>query len=71
MKDKRFNDSLIKLCRLYHHVFVNSEDLLVASSNIESHLETLDRLLTRLNEYGLRVNLTNWKWLKKTSFFRI
>ena len=42
-------------------VFVYSDDVLVASSDIESHLETLDHLLKRLNEYGLRDNLTKCK----------
>ena len=48
---------------------MHSDDAVVASSDIESHLETLDRLLTRLNEYELRVNLTKSKWLKETVDF--
>ena len=50
-------------------VFVYSDDSLVASSDIESHLETFDRLLKRLNEYGLRLNLTKFKWYKETVDF--
>ena len=49
--------------------FVYSDDLLVASSDIELHLETLELLLTRLNEYGLRLNLTKCKWLQATVDF--
>ena len=50
-------------------MLVYSDDFLVASSDIESHLETLDRLLKRLNEYGLRINLTKCKLLKETVDF--
>ena len=50
-------------------VFVYSDDVLVASFDIQSHLETLDLLLTRLNEYVLRVNLTKCKWLHATVNF--
>ena len=39
--------------------------------DIESHLETLDLLLTRLNEYGLRVNLNKCKWLQATVSFLV
>ena len=50
-------------------MFVYSDDVLVASSDIASHLETLVLLLPRLNEYGLRVNLTKCKWLQATVDF--
>ena len=50
-------------------VFVYSDDVLVASSDIESHLKTLDRLLKKLNEYGLRLNLSKCNWPKETVDF--
>ena len=50
-------------------MFVYSDHLLVASSDIESLLETLCRLLRRLNEYGLSVILAKSKWRKETVDF--
>ena len=50
-------------------MFAYSDDVLVASSDIESYLETFDLLLTRLNEYDLRVNLTKCEWLQATVDF--
>ena len=50
-------------------VFVYSDDVLVASSDIKLHLETLNLLSTRLNEYGLRIKLTKCKWLKENFDF--
>ena len=44
-------------------VFVHSDDVLVSSSDFELRLETLGRLLTTLNEYGLRVIMNKYKWL--------
>ena len=49
--------------------FVYSDNIWLASSDFESHLETPDRLLTRLSENGLLVNLTKCKWIKVTVEF--
>ena len=53
----------------FSDVFVYSDDVLVASSDIELHLKTLDRLLKKLNEYGLRLNLSKCNWPKETVDF--
>ena len=66
---KTFQRFIHEVVQNIKDVFVYSDDVLVASSDIESHLETLDLLLTRLNEYGLRVNLTKCKWLQATVDF--
>ena len=66
---KAFQRFIHEVAQKIKDVFVYSDDVLVASSDIESHLETLDLLLTRLNEYGLRVNLTKCKWLQATVDF--
>ena len=63
---KTFQRFIYEAVQNMKDVFVYSDDVLVASSDIESHLETLELLLTRLNEYGLRVNLTKCKWLQAT-----
>ena len=61
--------------RFIHEVVQNISDLfvydgvLVASSDTESHIETLDRLFKKINEFGLRKNLTKCKWLKETVGF--
>ena len=66
---KTFQRFIHEVVQNIKDVFVYSDEVLVASSDIESHLETLDLLLTRLNEYGLRVNLTKCKWLQATVDF--
>ena len=66
---KTFQRFIHEIVQNIKDVFVYSDDVLVASSDIESHLETIDLLLTRLNEYGLRVNLTKCKWLQTTVDF--
>ena len=58
-----------ELFQILSDEFVYSDGVLVASSDVDSHLETLDSLLRTLNEYGFRVNLTNCKWLNKTFDF--
>ena len=63
---KTFQRFIHEVLQNIKDVFVYSDDVLVASSDIESHLETLYLLLTRLNEYGLPVNLTKCKWLQAT-----
>ena len=65
---KRFQGFIHEVVQKISDVFACSDDVLVAYSDIESHLETLDRLLERLNDYGLRINLTKCKWLKKLDF---
>ena len=67
--EKTFQRFIHEIVQNIKDVFVYSDDVLVASSDIESHLETLDLLLTGLNEYGFRVNLTKCKWLQATADF--
>ena len=66
---KTFQSFIHEVVQNIKDVFVYTDDVLVVSFDIESHLETVDLLLTRLNEYGLRVNLTKCKWLQATVDF--
>ena len=67
--EKIFQRFIHEIVQNIKDVFVYSEDVLVASSDIEVHIETLDLLLTGLYEYGFRVNLTKCKWLQATVDF--
>ena len=66
---KTFQRFIHEVVQKIKDAFVYSDDVLVASSDIESRLETVDLLLTRLIENGLRVNLTKCKWLQATVDF--
>ena len=49
---KTFQSFIHEVVQNISDVFVYSDDVLVASSDIESYLEKYDRLLKRSNEYG-------------------
>jgi len=55
-----FND-LIRENKLLIYI----DDLLIASVNIEENLEILEKVLIRLREYGLELNLSKCSFLKK------
>lgn len=44
------------VCRNLNFVFVYIDDILVASKDVDTHLQHLDQLFARLEEYGLTVN---------------
>ena len=46
-------------------VFAYADDLLVASSNLTDHINTLTELFNRLEKFGLRVNFKKCQWMKQ------
>ena len=50
-------------------VFVFVDDILIATTDVESHYDTLRTVFTRLEKYGLRLSLEKCEWLKTSITF--
>ena len=52
-----------------NNVIVNQDDICITGANDDEHLQTLSQVFTRLEEYGLKVNVDKCTFMQPSVIF--